>query len=272
MSKFKKIFVNQSSKSIKWSNYFEIYDQLFVPYVGKPITFVEIGVLNGGSLLMWKEFFGPKSRIIGIDNNPQCKSLEQFGNFEIIIGDQASPEFWKSLKTKNIKIDILLDDGGHTNKQQINTLRNSLDLVNDGGLIVVEDTHASYMREFGNPSKYSFIEYCKILIDTINSRYIQDPRSKFAASVYSIEFFESIVCFRISRQNSIKNSRISNQPKKNTEKVNFRNKGTINNILRVQFFQPQIVLKIFRKLNYIFHIFVIRKENYTLKQIFRKND
>ena len=66
------------------------------------------------------------------------------------------------------KIDILLDDGGHYNKQQIITLNSSIPNITDGGMIVVEDCHASYMSEFGNPSKFSFMNFSKYIIDKIN--------------------------------------------------------------------------------------------------------
>ena len=46
------------------------------------------------------------------------------------------------------KIDIIVDDGGHTNEQQLSTFINSYRNVNNDGLLVFEDTHASYMREF----------------------------------------------------------------------------------------------------------------------------
>ena len=65
------------------------------------------------------------------------------------------------------KIDILLDDGGHYNKQQIITLNSSIPNITDGGMIVVEDCHASYMSEFGNPSKFSFMNFSKYIIDKI---------------------------------------------------------------------------------------------------------
>ena len=38
-------------------------------------------------------------------------------------------------------------------------------------MIVVEDCHTSYMSEFGNPSKFSFMNFSKYIIDKINHRY-----------------------------------------------------------------------------------------------------
>ena len=54
-------------------------------------------------------------------------------------------------------MDILLDDGGHIDYQQAVTLFENIDNINDDGLIVIEDTHSSYMKEFGNPNKFSLL-------------------------------------------------------------------------------------------------------------------
>ena len=86
-------------KSIKHSSYFPVYDHLFCPYIGKEITFVEIGILGGGSLFMWREFFGENARIIGIDLNPEAKRWEKEG-FEIYIGSQSDPHFWEHFKNR----------------------------------------------------------------------------------------------------------------------------------------------------------------------------
>ena len=67
MNKIYKSFQNSKYYSDKYKKYFDIYDQLFKKFIGKKITIVEIGILNGGSLLMWKNFFGNNARIIGID-------------------------------------------------------------------------------------------------------------------------------------------------------------------------------------------------------------
>ena len=87
---------------------------------GKKITFVEIGVLSGGSLFMWKDYFGKDARIIGVELNPDAKKFEKEG-FEIFIGNQSDENFWKDFFDKVGEVDIVLDDGGHTNFQQIVT-------------------------------------------------------------------------------------------------------------------------------------------------------
>ena len=158
MKKIKNSFIKSKYLSNKHLNYFDVYDDLLKDYIGKKIIFVEVGVLNGGSLFMWRDYFGPAARIIGIDLNPAAKKFENDG-FEIFIGDQEKPEFWNNFFKQVGKIDILLDDGGHTNNQQIITTQNSIENINDGGLLIIEDTHASYMKEFGNPSDKSFVNF-----------------------------------------------------------------------------------------------------------------
>ena len=112
------IYKKLKNVSLKSDTYFHVYEALFSKYVGKEITFVEVGVLHGGSLYMWKEYFGKNTRIIGVDLNPSAKDLEKDG-FEIFIGSQSDENFWRNFYAEVGKIDILLDDGGHENNQQI---------------------------------------------------------------------------------------------------------------------------------------------------------
>ena len=212
-----KYFKESKLHSSKSNIYFNIYNELFSKYRNKKITFVEIGVKWGGSLLMWKKFFGDNARIIGVDLYPETKKLEKQG-FEIFIGDQSSDIFWKNFFSKVGKIDILVDDGGHTNENQILTLNNVINHVNDDGLIVIEDTGASYDKKHFNPSKYSFINYSKYLIDDLYGK--SEDKSKLKGvikknslndSIYSIKFFNSIVAFFIDRKNCIDKKNIINR-------------------------------------------------------------
>jgi len=59
----------------KWVNYFPAYERHFGRYRGKNLTFVEVGVQSGGSILMWKHFFGSGMQYVGIDINPQTQEF-----------------------------------------------------------------------------------------------------------------------------------------------------------------------------------------------------
>jgi hypothetical protein len=146
--------------------------------------------------IMWRDYFGPAARIIGIDLNPAAKKWER-DNFFIFVGSQSDEEFWDQLFSSVGNVDVVLDDGGHTNEQQIVTAEKFMPHIKDGGMLIVEDTHTSYLTSFGNPTKYSFINYCKTLIDSINSRFTSANVSSNSLNtvVSSVEIYESMVCF-----------------------------------------------------------------------------
>ena len=213
--KIKNIFLNSPFKTVKHSSYFYAYEELFSDFVDKKLTFVEVGILNGGSLFMWKNYFGKKARIIGIDNNPNSKSSEKFG-FEIHIGNQADPNFWSKFHKKVGKIDILLDDGGHFDIQQATTLFENINYINDGGLIVIEDTHASYLKKFGNPNKKSFMNLVFNLTNKLNYRsgvLGQHNKKCLKQPISQIRIFESICAFKIDRGHSSISKKLENNGK-----------------------------------------------------------
>lgn len=212
--------------SIKHDTYFQVYENLLGQFVGRQIVFVEIGVLNGGSLFMWRDYFGPKARIIGIDLNPAAKKWQDEG-FEIHIGSQADPVFWDNFFSVVGPVDIILDDGGHTNLQQVVALHQAIPHINDGGLLIVEDCHASYYREFGNPSRYSFVNFAKLIVDSVNSRHssIKPLRNPYGDCVWSVNFFESIVAFQIDRKRCFRSKSVSNNGL-SMDAADFRLSGT----------------------------------------------
>jgi len=195
-----KSFMKSPQPSFKHTSYFEVYDEIFERYRGREITFVEIGILDGGSLFMWRDFFGPQARIIGVDLNPDAKKWEAEG-FEIYIGSQSDPSFWSSFFEQVGPVDILLDDGGHTFVQQIVTVELALEHIVSGGLLVVEDTHTSYLSGFGDKSR-SFIKYVERWIEKINSRSSRFKQVQNDRRIWGVEVYESIVSFKINHEAS----------------------------------------------------------------------
>ena len=257
MKKLIKSFKTAPKYSIKWSNYFEIYENLFKKFVNKKITFVEIGIGNGGSLFMWKKFFGSKARIIGIELNPDAKKLEKFG-FEIFIGDQSDPLFWKKFYNKVGKIDVLLDDGGHKNIQQITTFMESYNHIKENGIIVVEDTHTSYMKKkgFKNPSKYSFINFCNLIIENLHRRNpsINKNLNILSKKIESIYFYDSIVSINFGNKKLNKTNIFENNFRLRNYFIDYRHKGnfikTLNKFEKSfgKLEESSIIYKIIRKL------------------------
>ena len=97
---------------------------------------------------MWKNYFGKDAKIVGVDINPKCKELEE-EQISIEIGSQEDVAFWTKFKEKYPRVDILLDDGGHTMNQQIVTFREMFPHIKDGGLYMCEDCGTSYRKSHG---------------------------------------------------------------------------------------------------------------------------
>lgn len=198
MNDLVKFFENNTENCInKWMHYFDIYDNFFKSYRNKPAVILEIGVYQGGSLKMWRNYFGENALIYGIDINPECKQFET-ENIKIFIGSQEDPEFLQYVKSQIPKIDILIDDGGHTMGQQIVSFEELYDHIKDDGVYLIEDLHTSYWPNFGGGYKNqkSFIEYSKNFIDFINAWHSQDAHLKvneFTKSAYALHYYDSIL-------------------------------------------------------------------------------
>jgi len=132
----------------KGVSYLDIYDRYMSAKRYDVKTFIEIGVRDGASLKMWKDYF-PNATIYGIDIDPRC-SMFKGDRIEIIIGDQNDDTFLKNLVSKfSGGIDILLDDGSHITKHQIKTFNALYVLIKPLGLFIIEDLANSY-EEWGN--------------------------------------------------------------------------------------------------------------------------
>lgn len=193
--------------SIKITSYFPVYAQLFAHLRGTDCTFIETGILDGGSLFMWREWLGPKARIIGVDLNPQAMKWEQYG-FKIRIGDQGDPAFWARTLPEVGKIDAFLDDGGHQSFQQIVTVKALIEHAENDCVIAVEDTYASFMNDFASHGRHSFLEYAKDATDCIVGRSFEMYAHRFPdkvnyesvrqfANTFSIQFFNGVVAFHV---------------------------------------------------------------------------
>jgi hypothetical protein len=194
---------NNKRLIFKWDHYFEIYDQHLRRFRRRPVTVLEFGVFHGGSLQMWRKYFGRRSRIYGVDINPTCKRFEGRG-ITVFIGDQEDRAFLRRIARKIGPIDVVIDDGGHTMAQQIATFEVLYPRMSENGCYLTEDVHTSYMPKYGGGLRRegTFMEYAKALTDKLNAWYVKDGSlkpDKFTRSTRSVHFYDSIVVFERGR-------------------------------------------------------------------------
>ncbi|MGD9700370.1 MAG: class I SAM-dependent methyltransferase [Acinetobacter sp.] len=124
------------------------------------------------------------------------------------IGNQEDRSFWSEIKKHHGSFDIILDDGGHTMRQQINTFEEMFPTLSDGGIYICEDTHTSYMPSFGGGLRKAgtFHEYIKDAIDKMHGWYyqsVEDTKANyFCNNVHSIRIYDSLVVIEKRKKNS----------------------------------------------------------------------
>jgi len=180
-------------------HYFAIYHRHFERFRERPVTVVEFGVSHGGSLQMWRSYFGSRSGIVGVDIDPRCQALEEAG-IRIRIGDQEDRTFLRVLAKEVGPIDVVIDDGGHTMAQQIATFEELYPALSEEGVFLVEDVHTSYWPRYGGGlgRPGTFVEYAKRRVDQLNAWHSQEADfevDEFTRTTRSVHFYDSIVVF-----------------------------------------------------------------------------
>ncbi len=199
-----KYFLNNAHKRLhKWVHYFDIYERHLERFRNRSPVMIEIGVMGGGSLAMWKEYFGPGSRIVGIDVDSACKAHEGDG-IEVVVGSQDDPAVIESIFARHPRVDIVLDDGSHRMNHMIASFNLMYERVHPDGVYLVEDTHTCYWKEYGGglEREGSFMEFVKHKLDEINAVHTKGalPVSEFTRSTACVACYDSVVVFERRRQ------------------------------------------------------------------------
>jgi len=193
----------------KWHHYIPLYERYFGPFRGKPVRFLEIGVSKGGSLQMWRQYFGPEAVIFGVDINPECAQLNGLAG-QVRIGSQDDPAFLASVVEEMGGVDLILDDGSHQMAHIPVTLQALFPLLNQGGLYMIEDLHTAYWETFGgsyrSPQNF-FSTVVQDLIDDMHHWYHKDGQKRPEVSDFcpAVHVHDSIVV--LEKQRVLKPSR-----------------------------------------------------------------
>ena len=179
----------------KWVHYFDIYRRTLAPYVGKPVRVLEIGVFHGGGLEQLRALLGEEAILVGADVDPKARSACA-GRFEVAVGDQSDPEFLDQVVAEYGPFDVVIDDGGHSMRQQIAAIEHLFPTLNDGGVYIVEDTHTSYWEPYKD-ADVTFMEWAKERLDDINGYHFatEAQLGVWTTDVSGIHNYDSVVVF-----------------------------------------------------------------------------
>jgi hypothetical protein len=120
----------------KWRHYFPIYEKHFERFRGKSPRVLEIGIDHGGSLQLWKRYFGHGADIHGVD-------ISLDAGFE---EPQITTHCGIDQKDKDLAslgpFDIVIDDGSHVREDQEVSFANLWPRCT--GVYLIEDCHNGY--------------------------------------------------------------------------------------------------------------------------------
>jgi glycosyltransferase involved in cell wall biosynthesis len=142
--------------------YTPVYDTLFSSLRTQSINIAEIGIEKNDSINIWRQYF-PNADIYGFEYNEQYLQEAINQNLSNVyyekIDVKDANNIRKTFQTINKKYDILIDDSTHLFEDQIRVIQNSIEYLNEGGILVVEDifrnrSEEDYQRELQGISKY----------------------------------------------------------------------------------------------------------------------
>lgn len=132
-------------------NYIDYYEPLFSPLRESVERFLEIGILHGASHHLWQAYF-QKAEIYGIDIDPN--SLINEGRIHSMIADQSDRKDLKKFSESFPgNFNVIIDDGGHSMKQQQVSFAYFFPFIELGGYFIIEDVHTS-LSDFYPPQFY----------------------------------------------------------------------------------------------------------------------
>lgn len=184
----------------KWDHYFDIYERHFSRFKGKRINILEIGIYSGGSIEMWMNYFGSNCTFYGVDIEDACKVYES-KNVHIYIGDQQDRAFWKRIKQKCPKFDVVIDDGGHQALQQITTLEEVMEHINPGGVYLCEDIHhdLNTFSFFAGGLVHQLNAFSPVSDHNNPLRRLSSRASNFQNAISSISFYPFVTVIEKNR-------------------------------------------------------------------------
>jgi methyltransferase family protein len=207
-------FLNNARGDLhKWHHYFDVYERHLGRYRGQDFRFLEIGVYRGGSLAMWREYFGPKATIVGLDRDASCARFDGVHG-RVRIGDQADATFLRTVLDEFGPFDAVLDDGGHTAHQQLVSFEVLYPELASDGVYLCEDTHTSYWKNFQDSP--DFASFTQLALNAANGltqplhadpssfrRYGEAPDKRvgavqaplLTAITHGVSFYDSMIVF-----------------------------------------------------------------------------
>lgn len=124
-------------------SYGPIYDTLFAPYRDTPVRLLEIGIYSGAALRAYADYFA-NGQVYGLDiTDHLLPSVRTDSRLQIAFGNALDPKVVNQFGTT---YDIIIEDASHLPNHQIQHMRDFTQLLNPGGIYIMEDLHEAHFN------------------------------------------------------------------------------------------------------------------------------
>src|SRR5262249_51655337 len=141
----------------KWPELFAVYDEVFKHLIHEPIVLLELGVLEGGSLELWRDYF-TAARIIGVDLSPP-EIADKSGRIRVYRGAQDDRELLTRIASDEAPLgfDIIIDDASHIGRtSRVSFWHLFRKHLKSGGIYSIEDWGSSYWDAWPDGKNYDW--------------------------------------------------------------------------------------------------------------------
>lgn len=154
---FKHIGLKHGTDKVSTHHYETLYGTHVGPFRDMSINFLEIGIgcsLNPGkSIMTWKDFL-PYANIYAMEFDAACAEPFRSQVKRMFTGDQSDLSLLRSIGEQVGHFDVIVDDGGHSRKQQVNSLIGLWPFLRKGGVYVIEDMYHSFVDQKTSVNKW----------------------------------------------------------------------------------------------------------------------
>jgi hypothetical protein len=136
------------------NRYLEWYELMLAHLRDRPIALLELGVKNGGSLLLWRDHF-PDSLVCGIDKNLRNlgEGVSADPQIKVFEGSQQDTRFLSRVArlTAPEGFDVIIDDASHIGDLSRLSFWHLFDNhLKPGGYYVIEDWTTGYWSDWSD--------------------------------------------------------------------------------------------------------------------------
>lgn len=149
-------------------SYIDVYDEYFASRKQSAKQVLEIGILEGGSIIMWQEYF-QNAEVTALDITTQhlMTNLNR-DRIRMKIGNAYTEETVNMLSDR--KYDMILDDGPHTLDSMKYIATHYTPLLAEDGILVIEDVQDIAWFE---PIRDAFPESVRDRVKLVDRRSIK---------------------------------------------------------------------------------------------------